>query len=109
MLYQLAIYALSQRPPGRATILYPTMNSAARDSVIRIHEPVGGNLRAEVVQRPVNLARLAELVTPVYGISAAEQKHEFALRLLAHPLLSSPSTQSTSSRQDTPVEGYLRP
>jgi 5-methylcytosine-specific restriction enzyme subunit McrC len=83
MLYQLAIYALSQRPPGRATILYPTMNSAARDSVIRIHEPVGGIPRAEIVQRPVNLARLAELVTPG---CAAEQKHEFALRLLANPL-----------------------
>lgn len=85
MLYQLAIYALSQRPPGRATILYPTMNSAARDSVIRIHEPVGGNTRAEVVQRPVNLARLAELVTPGYGIPATKQKHEFALNLLANP------------------------
>ena len=39
----------------------------------------------EVVQRPVNLARLAELVTPGYGIPATKQKHEFALNLLANP------------------------
>ena len=85
MLYQLAIYALSQRPPGRATILYPTMNSAARDSVVRIYEPSSGNSRAEVVQRPVNLARLAALVTPGPGIYEARQRQEFASQLLANP------------------------
>jgi 5-methylcytosine-specific restriction enzyme subunit McrC len=85
MLYQLAIYALSQRSPGRATILYPTMNSAARDSVVRIHEPSSGNPRAEVVQRPVNLGDLAKLLPPGSGINAARQRQEFALKLVMNP------------------------
>jgi len=85
MLYQLAIYALSQKPPGRATILYPTMDSAARDSVVRINEPASGNPRAEVVQRPVNLARLAALLTSGTGIYEARRRQEFAMRLLANP------------------------
>lgn len=85
MLYQLAIYALSQKPPGRATILYPTMDSAASDAIVRIYEPSSGNMRAEVVQRPVNLARLADLLTPGPGIIVARQRQEFASRLLANP------------------------
>ncbi len=85
MLYQLAIYALSQRPPGRATILYPTMNSAARDSVVRIYEPSSGNPRAEVVQRPVNMTRLAALLPPGPGIYEAKHRQEFALKLVANP------------------------
>jgi 5-methylcytosine-specific restriction enzyme subunit McrC len=85
MLYQLAIYALSQKPPGRATILYPTMDTAARDSVVRIYEPSSGNPRAEIVQRPVNLARLAALLPPRPGIYETKQRKEFASRLLAEP------------------------
>jgi 5-methylcytosine-specific restriction enzyme subunit McrC len=71
MLYQLAIYALSQKPFGRSTILYPTMDSAARDSVVRIYEPSSGTSEAEVVQRPVHLAQLAALLNPNPGIREA--------------------------------------
>jgi 5-methylcytosine-specific restriction enzyme subunit McrC len=85
MLYQLAIYALSQKSPGRATILYPTLDSVARDSVIRIYEPPSGNPRAEVVQRPVNLSRLADLLARGPGNYETRQKQEFASRLLANP------------------------
>ncbi len=86
MLYQLAIYALSQRSPGRATILYPTMNSAASDSVVQVYDPSSGNPRAEIVQRPVDMARLAELLTPSLGIhEARRQRQEFVSRLLADP------------------------
>ena len=85
MLYQLAMYALSQKPLGRATILYPTLNSAARDSVVLIYEPSSGNPRAEVVQRPVNLGKLAELLPPRAGIHAERQRQEFALKLVVNP------------------------
>jgi len=85
MLYQLAIYALSQKPPGRATILYPTMNSAARDAVVRIYEPSSRNPLAEVVQRPVNLGDLAKLLPPRHGVYEARQRQEFALKLVMNP------------------------
>jgi 5-methylcytosine-specific restriction enzyme subunit McrC len=85
MLYQLAIYSLSQKTPGRATILYPTVDSAARDSVIRIFDPTSGSPRAEVVQRPVNLALLADLLPPRPGIYETKQRQEFASRLLMNP------------------------
>lgn len=85
MLYQLAIYALSQKPPGRATILYPTMDWAARDSVVRIYDPASGSPRAEVIQRPVNLTRLAALLPPNPGIYETKQRQEFASRLLMNP------------------------
>lgn len=85
MLYQLAIYAVSQKPTGRATILYPTLDSSARDSVVRIFEPSSGNQRAEVVQRPVNLVRLAELLNPSAEIFEKRRRQEFASRLLRDP------------------------
>jgi hypothetical protein len=42
MLYQLALYALSQRPGAEAVILYPIMSAAARDARIALREPVFG-------------------------------------------------------------------
>jgi len=85
MLYQLAIYALSQKAPGRSTILYPTMDPVARDAVVRIIEPSSGGLRAEVVQRPVNLAEIEGLLASNAGISGARLRQDFALRLVANP------------------------
>lgn len=85
MLYQLSIYALSQKPLGRATILYPTMDSTARHSVVRIFDPSTGSPRAEVVQRPVDLVRLAALLSQRPGAAETKQRQEFALRLLGDP------------------------
>jgi len=63
MLYQLSIYALSQKALGRATILYPTLHENARDAVICIRGSSSIASRAEVVLRPINLIAFSELVS----------------------------------------------
>jgi 5-methylcytosine-specific restriction enzyme subunit McrC len=62
-LYQLAIYALSQPGEMDANILYPTIESEAREARIAINDPMFGTNRAHVVLRPVNLLHLDQLIT----------------------------------------------
>lgn len=62
MLYQLALYALSQ-PKGKATILYPTSASETQPARIEIREPLGGWDRASVVLQPVDLVKLDQIIT----------------------------------------------
>ncbi|MBK7402850.1 MAG: hypothetical protein IPJ34_43150 [Myxococcales bacterium] len=58
MLYQLAMYALSQTEPATATILYPTTREEATDAAIEIRDPLSRATRGRVVLRPVLLQEL---------------------------------------------------
>jgi 5-methylcytosine-specific restriction enzyme subunit McrC len=62
MLYQLAVYALSQPPPARATILYPTTEAGATEAVIAISDPIQSGVRGDVVLRPVHIGSLVAAV-----------------------------------------------
>jgi len=62
MLYQLALYALSQGWNGQATILYPTIQTDVRPQVVEIHEPILGSSTARVILQPVNLNQLTESI-----------------------------------------------
>lgn len=78
MLYQLALYALAQQGAARtATILYPTLETAAKQQIILIQDPFRGMARAQVILRPVNLLRLDQLLRDKGG-QAQRTRSEFA-------------------------------
>jgi 5-methylcytosine-specific restriction enzyme subunit McrC len=58
MLYQLAMYALSQPRPSTATILFPTATPGATPAVVEIRDPTGTGVLGYVELRPVVLAEL---------------------------------------------------
>ena len=81
MLYQLALYALGRVSGERvSTILYPTVDTAAREQSIAIQEPLLGAPQASVALRPVNLIKLEQLLRA--GRPAQSQRLEFAKRLV---------------------------
>lgn len=80
MLYQLAMYALSQPRGGVATILYPTTVDQARPARIEIGEPLGGWDRASVVLQPVHLGELDRVIAG--GYATARERQAMARRLV---------------------------
>jgi 5-methylcytosine-specific restriction enzyme subunit McrC len=62
MLYQLAIYAMSQPKGATAAILYPTDDPAATEAIIDIKEPTSESTRAHVALRPVVIPQLLNLL-----------------------------------------------
>jgi 5-methylcytosine-specific restriction enzyme subunit McrC len=81
MLYQLAIYALSQPQGVDATILYPSVQAEAKEARIILHDPVYGTGRAYVVLRPVNLLHLEQLVTGTKTVKNERERADFARQL----------------------------
>jgi 5-methylcytosine-specific restriction enzyme subunit McrC len=62
MLYQLVVYAISNRAKS-AAIVYPTTNSVAREVRIDVSDPLSGSPLGQVCLRPMNLEHLESLVT----------------------------------------------
>jgi 5-methylcytosine-specific restriction enzyme subunit McrC len=81
MLYQPAIYALSQGNDGSAAILYPTLEPLAKPEVIDISEVFYGGHRGQVIMRPVNLERLEQLVT-ASGVQAERARVNYTRYLV---------------------------
>lgn len=84
MLYQLAIYALSQSPIGTATILYPTMQAEAKEARIDLRDPIHGNARARVILRPVLLSLFDRLISGQMKVENDRSKRAYA-EFLAFP------------------------
>jgi 5-methylcytosine-specific restriction enzyme subunit McrC len=81
MLYQLALYAMGHESvERRATILYPTLDDAARQQIILVKDPLRGTAKAQVILRPVNLLKLDELLRGK-DVQAQRNRAEFAHRL----------------------------
>ena len=78
MLYQLAIYALSDEGKKCASILYPTISSNARESRIEIRDPLKNTRRAQVILRPINLHFLANLLTAPERLGAEQNRRSYA-------------------------------
>lgn len=62
MLYQLIVYALSQPDNRTATILYPSMDAAAKEAKIQVNEPIAGTPKGYVILRPVNLKIIEKMI-----------------------------------------------
>lgn len=63
MLYQLVVYAMSDRTRPASSILYPTTDARAREARIDVADPLVGQRLGQVCLRPVLLPMLEELVS----------------------------------------------
>ena len=81
MLYQLVVYAISQRDRPQSAILYPTTNALAKPARIDVSDPLFGKQLGQVWLRPVKLPMIEELVTDRSGLGR-QRRVEYA-RLLA--------------------------
>ena len=81
MLYQLVIYALSQKETCESAILYPTVSGHAYPETIRVQNPVNLNKDAEVHLRPINVDELDNLIMES-GVFGKRRRIEYAHNLV---------------------------
>lgn len=81
MLYQLAIYALSQGWNGQATILYPSVSDDPEPQLIGIRNSLNTANLAQIVLKPVNLTRLSHLLERP-GAASRREREEYANELV---------------------------
>lgn len=81
MLYQLAIYGLSQGPSTPAVILYPTEARSARERCVQVNDPVTGALRARIVLRPVLVGQLGHAIAAT-GAAGRKLREDLAIECL---------------------------
>lgn len=67
MLYQLSVYALSGVGDGTATILYPALSDTPTLQKIDVRHPLEGRVIAHVELRPINLAKISDLLVEPSG------------------------------------------
>lgn len=80
MLYQLVVYAISNRQSPRSCILYPTTNSFAKEERIDISDPLFGKHMGQVCLRPILLTQLETLVTGK-SFQAQNDRETYAMKL----------------------------
>ena len=78
MLYQLCIYAMSQKENRKSTILYPIINDQATEAKIEIRDPLYGRGQAQVILRPLNLLHLNKLISGLQNRQNERDKSDFA-------------------------------
>ena len=77
MLYQLAMYALSQPRGATATMLYPTILSSAREARIEIRDPVSDSALGFVAMRPIVLGELVAAIENDTASGALAMRYAF--------------------------------
>lgn len=98
-LYQLSVYALAS-PSHSSTLLYATMSKDAVDEQIDIRNP-GSNTNqvlASVILRPVQLERLADLVSPLRANQLVRARQDYARELSLLQLRPNGSTLGIRSK-----------
>lgn len=76
MLYQLVVYAISQKNSPRSCILYPTSNPLAKEARIEVIEPILGTRLGQVCLRHVNLNVLEQMIRDTSPDSPATRQAE---------------------------------
>ncbi|TWU40002.1 5-methylcytosine-specific restriction enzyme subunit McrC [Novipirellula aureliae] len=63
MLYQLVVYAISQRANPTSSIIYPAANLHAKEARIDVSDPIRGSTLGRVCLRPVNLKQIEQMLS----------------------------------------------